>query len=312
MNRVLVICGPTASGKSAFALKLAEHYQERNPVIINADSMQLYKDIAIIAASPTEQDKALITHELYGILKAQDYCSVADYVKIASQLIQEKLAQGRLPIIVGGTGMYVNALMFGYSPIPDIDPALRLHARKLLKDIGNENFFVELIKLDPLVAEKLNPGDSQRILRAYEVIKQSGKSIVEYHALPPIQPLSGIDFKVIMLSPERDLLYKICNERFLQLLEKGALQEIQKLMDQNLSPDLQVFKALGVTELISYLKGDISLEESIKLAQTKTRQYAKRQVTWFTHQIPDKTVLEYKNFEEYESYTKVEYLAKLI
>ncbi|MCC2646078.1 MAG: miaA [Rickettsiaceae bacterium] len=301
MNKVIVICGPTASGKSAFALKLAQNYKELDPIIINADSMQLFKDIEIIAASPSKQDKEIIQHELYGILKAHDYCSVANYVKMAAETIKNALSAGRLPIVVGGTGMYINALMFGYSPIPEIDQDLRLKARKKLEEEGNNAFFQELVRLDPLITNKLNPGDSQRILRAYEVIKQSGKSILEYHAESPIEPLPNCRFKVTMLNPERKFLYKSCNDRFLHLLDKGALREVESLMQKKLKPEAQVLKALGVRELIDFHTGKLLLPEAIKLAQTKTRQYAKRQVTWFTHQIIEKQVIDYNGFEEFKA-----------
>jgi tRNA dimethylallyltransferase len=301
MNKIIVICGPTASGKSAFALKLAQNYKELDPIIINADSMQLYKDIEIIAASPSKQDKDIIPHELYGILNAEDYCSVADYVIMAAETIKNALSARRVPIVVGGTGMYINALMYGYSPIPEIDPDLRLQARKKLEEEGNQAFFQELVSLDPLIANKLNPGDSQRILRAYEVIKQTGKSIIEYHAKPAIEPLPNCQFKVIMLNPERKFLYKSCNDRFLHLLDKGALKEVEALMKINLKPDAQILKALGVRELMDFHAGRLLLPEAIKLAQTKTRQYAKRQVTWFTHQITEKEVIDYKSFEEFNA-----------
>jgi tRNA dimethylallyltransferase len=304
MNKVIVVCGPTASGKSAFAMHLAQKYGHFNPVIINADSMQLYKDIAIIAASPSTEDKKFIPHKLYGILDAQNYCSVADYVELAAKSIQDELKAGKLPILVGGTGMYINALMFGYSPIPDIAPELRLQARQKLNTVGNEQFFKELAILDPLAAEKLNPGDSQRILRAYEVIRQSGKSILEYHALAPIQPLHKINFEVIMLNPERNFLYNSCNERFIELIGKGALQEVKDLMEKDLKPDSPVFKALGVKELMDFHAGKVLLSEAVKLAQTKTRQYAKRQVTWFTHQIKVKQVISYDDFAKFNAAIK--------
>ncbi len=299
MNKVLIICGPTASGKSAFALKLAAN---RKATIINADSMQLYKDIQIISATPSTEDKSIIPHELYGILNASDYCSVADYVKIASSKIQEVISRGSLPIIVGGTGMYINSLMFGFSPIPNIDADLRLTAREKLLSEGNQSFYTKLTQLDPLVAGRLNPGDSQRILRAYEVMIQSGKSIFEFHAVPPILPLPDYEFKVVMLNPKRSVLYKSCNDRFHQLLAKGAMLEVKALIDQNLPRNLQLFKALGVSELIAYIEGKVTLEEAILLAQTKTRQYAKRQVTWFTHQVKDKIIIDLDAEEQFQEF----------
>jgi tRNA dimethylallyltransferase len=298
MNEVAIVCGPTASGKSALALRLAQIFD--NAVIVNADSMQLYKDIQIIAASPTKLDKAQVTHKLYGILEATDYCSVAEYVNITSKLIQGLLHEGKKPIIVGGTGMYINALMFGYSPIPDIDPNLRKSARVKLKEWGNERFFKELTVLDPQITNKLHAGDSQRILRAYEVIMQSGKSIIDYHVLPPIQPLPAIKFKVYMLNPERNFLYDTCNNRFHQLIKNGAIEEVEALLHLGLPEETQTFKALGVREIIEYVEGNTSLKDAISVAQTKTRQYAKRQVTWFTHQIEEKQIISYNSFAEYD------------
>lgn len=275
-KKIIIICGPTASGKSARAIDLA---RDRNGAIINADSMQIYSEIPILTASPSQEDKALVPHHLYNYISIKENFSVADYQKAALAQIEQVEEKGYLPIIVGGTGLYISSLLYGLSKMPDIDPEIRQEARNLLKTIGNDAFHIKLMTIDPIVAAKLSIGDSQRMVRAYEVFMQTGKSITYFQQKPPISPLMNYDIEIIFISPEREILYKACDERFVKLVEKGALDEVKNNMSTSDS------KALGFSQLASYLRGEITLDEAMILAKAKTRQYAKRQVTWFNHQL---------------------------
>lgn len=275
-KKIIIICGPTASGKSAYATSLA---LAQNGAIINADSMQIYREIPILTASPSAKDKSSVPHHLYNYISIKDNFSVADYQKAALAKITEVEEHGYLPIIVGGTGLYISSLIRGLNIIPNIEPEVRQKARNLLQKIGNEAFHEKLMKVDPIVGAKLAVGDSQRMVRAYEVFMQTGKSITNFQQEEPISPLLNYDIETIMISPERKMLYKACDERFVRLVENGALEEVRSAMAGGDS------KALGFAQLASYLRGEITLLKATALAQAKTRQYAKRQVTWFNNQV---------------------------
>lgn len=281
-KKIIIICGPTASGKSAYAMDLA---RQKNGAIINADSMQIYQEIPILTASPRDEDKKAIPHHLYNYLSIKDHFSVVQYQKEALAQIAEVENGGYCPIIVGGTGLYISSLLYGINLMPDIDPNIRSNTRALLAEIGNEAFHEKLTSLDPSVAARLSPGDSQRMLRAYEVYMQTGKSILHFQEAEVKSPLADYDIETIMISPKRSALYRNCDERFAHIVRNGALEEVKNSMGKGNS------KALGFEQLSAYLKNEISLEEAITLAQNKTRQYAKRQVTWFNHQIKDKVVI---------------------
>lgn len=287
-KKIVIICGPTASGKSAFAMKLA---LMKNGAIINADSMQIYKEIPVLTASPSEEDKKLVPHHLYNYLPMSDSFSVMKYIMSVSDELK-LLADRHLPIIVGGTGLYINGLINGINSIPDVDISIRQETEDLMQNLGKEAFHQALSKLDPVAAANIKPGDKQRMIRAYEVFRQTGKSILYFRTISTKPILEGYDISVIMLSPERDLLYKNCNERFLNLLNMGAIDEVKANREKHSS-------ALGFAELKSYLDSQLTLDEAVALAQTKTRQYAKRQVTWFTHQISNKKVISFSSMMEY-------------
>lgn len=287
----IVICGPTASGKSAFALHLAKLC---NGVIINADSCQIYDKIPIITASPTIDDKLEIPHYLYNYLALNEPSSVTKYLDQAAQIIQSVKDDGYIPIIVGGTGLYINALLYGISDIPEIDLDLRTHIREEFKIIGKEAFYTRLCNLDPNTPNIIKSGDSQRMIRAYEVLMQTSNSITHYQNNRTI----GIcdDAEVIMLNPERNFLYENCNQRFHSFIENGVIDEILQILDQVIDGTP---KALGLHEIASYIKGITTLEEAISISQTKTRQYAKRQVTWFKNQIKNKYVIDFSSNAEF-------------
>lgn len=273
----IIICGPTASNKSSYALKLAK---EVKGAIINADSCQIYAEVPIITSSPSAAAKAEIPHLLYNYVDLTQRYSVAKYVQDAVGAIESAKSQGLLPIIVGGTGMYISALLYGMSEIPNIDPEIRQATLYDFAKLGKEAFYERLTKLDPLIANTIKPGDSQRMIRAYEVFIQTGSSIIDYHANRLPGYCAG--YEVVLMNPERSTLYESCNQRFLEFIQKGTLEEVKNILHK-ITPTTP--KILGLYELAAYLKDEISLDEAIALAQRKTRQYAKRQVTWFKNQI---------------------------
>ncbi|MBP7190140.1 MAG: tRNA (adenosine(37)-N6)-dimethylallyltransferase MiaA, partial [Rickettsiaceae bacterium] len=202
------------------------------------------------------------------------------------------LESKKLPIIVGGTGLYINGLVMGINAVPDIDPEIKKEAQNLMESSSKEEFHRMLSDLDSAAASHIKAGDKQRMIRAYEVFRGTGKSILYFNSLPTKSPLDDYNISVFMLSPDRELLYKNCNDRFLKLLEIGALDEVRSNLEKQ-SP------ALGFMELKSYLNSEVTLDEAINLAQTKTRRYAKRQVTWFTHQLQNKKTLSFSSIDQY-------------
>jgi len=296
MKKAIIICGPTASGKTNFAHEFA---RKNNCEIVNADSMQIYQQLPIITASPSQKLKQDLPYHLYNFLDIDTEFSAAKYTANASLCIREISNRGKLPVIVGGSGMYINMLIYGFNSIPDITNEVRSEARALHKELGSEAFFDLLKTIDPEAAKTLNVGDAQRVLRAYEVIKQSGKSILYYQARENTLPLPEFDFDIIVLMPERNFLYETCNNRFLALLEDGGIEEIKAVHQQYNNLNTTAMKALGVAEMISYIKGEITKQKAIDLATARTRQYAKRQCTWFNNQIKIKQVIKFSNFAEY-------------
>lgn len=296
IKKALIICGPTASGKTDLAYELA---LKNSGEVVNADSMQLYKQIPIITASPSLVLKNEVPYHLYNFQNIEQEFSAAKYVGSASKIIREILGRNKLPIIVGGSGMYINMLVNGYSSIPQINNTLRDQARNLHKRIGADAFFKELKKLDPKVAQNLEIGDTQRIIRAYEVVRQTGKSILDFQAQGNIIPLPEIEFEILLLLPERKFLYNTCNARFLELIKNGAIEEVKNVYNEYGDLQTSAMKALGIPEIISFIKNAITLEKAIELASTKTRQYAKRQITWFNNQIKNKKTIKFGSIQEY-------------
>lgn len=294
---MLVICGPTASGKSYLAHYLAKIYDGE---IVNSDSMQIYKHIPIITASPSPIYRNEIPYHLYNFLSVDQEFSVIQYVNHALEKITDIRNRGKLPIIVGGTGLYINSLLFGYNEIPTISPEIRQYVRELHSKIGSCQFFNQLKELDVLASQKLNKHDSQRVIRAYEVFMQTKQSIFTFQATQNIPILPEFDFKVIFLHPEREFLYQTCNTRLEKIFNEGAIEEIA-LIKENF-PDIisSAIKTIGLREILSYLNNEITLQTALNLAQIKTRQYAKRQITWFKNQIKDKITLEYSNNQQFE------------
>ena len=282
MKPVIVIAGPTASGKSALALVAA---QEFGGWVINADSMQVYEGMRVLTARPSPADEALAPHRLYGILPPTDICSAARWRDLAAEQVQAAWQADALPIIVGGTGLYLRALMEGLSPIPAIPDPIRDQARALLAEWGNERFHRELTAIDPEMAAKLDSGNSQRLTRAWEVIQATGYSLAHWQRQPNEGALAA-HWLTLVLDPPRPALNQACADRFLAMLAHGALDEAQTMMDRNLPADCPAARVLGLGALQHYLGGSLTLEQAQTQAIQATRAYAKRQGTWFRHQIP--------------------------
>lgn len=280
---VLVIGGPTASGKSGLALSLATR---GGGVVINADSMQVYADLRVITARPSTLDEAEVPHRLYGVVPASVRMSAARWRELALAEIDRAHAAGCLPIVVGGTGLYLRSLMHGLSDIPDTPPDIRQAAMDLQAEIGSPALHARLALVDPVTASRLNPTDSQRLIRAWEVVQATGRSISDWQADPPVDAPTHLSFTTLLVEPPRPRLYAQCDQRFLTMLEQGAEAEVVALMAQNLDPALPAMKALGVPEIAATLSGTLDRATATTKAQQLTRNYAKRQMTWFRNQMP--------------------------
>ncbi len=280
--RAVLIAGPTASGKSATALDIAD---KQNGEIINADAMQVYADLRVITARPSAEEEALAPHHLYGTIDGATWCSAGIWAAMAKDVILDVTKRGKLPIIVGGTGLYMKALEEGLSPIPDIPIEIRHAAEAEREALGPAAFREKVIGFDPAMA-RLPEGDKQRLLRAWEVYQGTGQALSEWQDKPRIPMIEGSLEKWLIL-PERDTLYDRCNRRFDMMIEQGALEEVRTLMSRNLSATLPVMKSLGVPELAAHLSGLVSIEDAIERAKMNTRRFAKRQMTWFRNQTQD-------------------------
>ncbi|NUS18522.1 MAG: tRNA (adenosine(37)-N6)-dimethylallyltransferase MiaA [Mesorhizobium sp.] len=280
----VLIAGPTASGKSALALELA---LATGGIVINTDSMQVYRDLRIITARPTHREEARAPHRLYGHVDAAVNFSAGAWVADAAKALDEAKAEGRLPIFIGGTGLYFKALTAGLSVVPPIPAEVREAVRARLERNGAEALHAELARRDPRSAERLNLRDRSRIARALEVVEATGRSLLEWHreGQPPLLPKDS--FRAVFLAPDRDELYARIEARFDAMLGAGALREIERLAARHLDPLLPAMKAHGVPALIRHLRGELSLEQAAVIGRADTRHYAKRQFTWFRHQLPE-------------------------
>ena len=274
-----LIAGPTASGKSALALALAE---ATGGVIVNADSAQLYRDLDIVSARPSKSDLARARHRLYGVQDGADPCSAARWAAMARAEIESIHDDGRLPILVGGTGLYLRTLLDGIAPIPPIDPAIRAEIRTA--SVADNRAKLEL--LDPVAAARLGPADTTRIARALEVVRSSGKPIGEWHGARTGGIASDITLNPLILLPPRAWLYARCDARFAAMIASGAVAEVEALLARGLDPDLPVMRAIGVREIAGLVRGEMTREQALDAGAQATRRYAKRQYTWFAHQPP--------------------------
>lgn len=283
-NSLALIAGPTASGKSDLAVRLALELQEagKSAVVINADSAQVYADLTILSARPTGEEMHGVPHRLFGSWDGAEACSAADWAAAARREIGEAHAIGSIPILVGGTGLYIRTLLDGIAPIPEIDPAIREQIRAL----SVEQSYLALQGEDPERAEQLAPGDTQRIARALEVVRSTGKPLSHWQAQLEGGIADEITLAPLILLPDRERLYHRCDRRFENMLGRGAIEEVEHLLARNLAPDLPVMRAIGVPEISALLHGRITRDEAIISGQQATRNYAKRQFTWLRHQPP--------------------------
>lgn len=273
----ILITGPTASGKSALAMALARHV---GGIIINADSMQVYCDLRILTARPTAEDEAAVPHRLYGHVPASEAYSAGRYVADVTRALAEANALGLPPVITGGTGLYIKALLNGLSPIPAVDEAVRAHWRGEAERLGAAALHAILATRDAGMAARLKSSDAQRIVRALEVLDSTGRSLGYWQSLPGEPVIAEQQTRCIVVLPGREELYRRADQRFDAMMAAGALDEVRGLIAQQLPTQLPAMRALGVAPLAAALRGDVSLEAAIAQAKAETRQYIKRQTTW--------------------------------
>ena len=286
MVGAVLIAGPTASGKSALALELAESL---GGTIVNADSMQVYWDLRIVTARPTPEDEARAPHKLYGFVDASENYSVGRWCRDVGETLKEIVNQQRVPILVGGTGLYFKALTTGLAAVPSIPEDIRAEVRGRLQREGAPALHAELVQLDPATARRVTINDRSRISRALEVVMATGRPLSDWHreGLPPL--IDPDRAAKIFITCDREELVRRIEARFVAMTKSGALEEVQQLAGRKLEPTLPAMKAHGVPWLIRHLNGEISREEAVAGAVMDTRRYAKRQLTWFRHQMKNWT-----------------------
>jgi tRNA dimethylallyltransferase len=255
--------------------------------VINADSMQVYRELDVLAARPSQEEMQRVPHLLYGIVSAREAYSVGSWLEDAARAIAEARAEGKMPILVGGTGLYFKALLEGLAPVPDIPLEIRAHWRARAESLGGSELHRELASRDPLMADKVRPSDTQRLVRALEVIDATGVSLVEWQGTnaPPLLDATGV--MKLVIAPEREPLYAASDARFDRMIEAGALDEVRALVALGLDDGLPAMRAHGVRELRAYVTGATSLEDAKAKAKTETRRYAKRQMTWLRRYMAD-------------------------
>lgn len=288
--RVVLLAGPTASGKSAAAFRLAESLQAqgRGALIVNADSMQVYDELRVLTARPTARDEADVSHRLYGHVPAARRYSVGAWLADVEPVLRGATAAGALPIVVGGTGLYFKALTEGLAETPAIPAEIKAFWSTRLVADGAAALHAELLRRDPSTGGTIRASDSQRIVRALEVFDATGRPLAEWRRATQSPPLVAKSHAALfVLERTREELYRRIESRFDRMMAEGALAEVEALIHQKLDPLLPAMKATGVRELAAVLRGDASIEESVAHAKTETRHYAKRQMTWLRHQMPD-------------------------
>lgn len=281
-RRAVLIAGPTASGKSALALAIAEHC---GGVVINADSMQVYRELRVLTARPSGEDEARAPHRLYGHVASSDGYTVARYLDDLQNALKETV--GHPAVIVGGTGLYFNAMTQGLSDVPPIDERVRAFWRERARTASPASLHKELAVVDPVLYGRLHPNDTQRVLRALEVADSTGRPLSEWQETRSQPLIAGGRVSHVVMAPERDWLHARIEERFRAMAAGGGLDEAKAFADLHLDPALPAMKAIGVPEMIAAARGEVPVDQAIEAAITATRQYAKRQETWFRNQMPD-------------------------
>ncbi|MCF8462788.1 MAG: tRNA (adenosine(37)-N6)-dimethylallyltransferase MiaA [Rickettsiaceae bacterium] len=289
-HKLIILIGPTASGKSSLALKIAQKFS-KTP-IVNADAFQVYKDLQIITSSPTNEDKIIAPHYLYNYLDIGACYSVAKYIQDVNKVLLEISQTSNFSILVGGSHMYIYNLLYGLDDIPTTDKNISEQSEKLLNNLGKSEFYQLLSELDPKIIGIIGPSDTQRMLRAYNVKKQTGVSIIDFRKKQEnisSNFLSTYDTKIIALNPERTKLYKNCDARVEFMFNNGAIEEVGAIIAKNDNISNSTFKAIGFDEIKSYLNKNLSYDEALNTTKQRTRNYAKRQVTWCKNKFDNKT-----------------------
>jgi len=294
-SKIILISGPTASGKSKFAVKLAKKI---NGEIINADSMQVYKEIKILTARPKKKDQNKIKHHLYCFLSVKKNFSTGQWLKLASKKIKEIKKKNKVPILVGGTGLYFKSITEGLVKIPNIPLILRNKIRNLHKKLGQDEFYKKLIKLDPLVKNKINSKDVQRSIRAYEVKKYSKISLIEWFKKTDKKFKDSDLMKIYIEFPRSDLI-KIINNRVDKMFREGVLNEVKKFIKLKIKKDKSSNKVIGINEIQKYFRKEQDLSLTKELIRIKTRQYAKRQSTWSRGHMFSWQKIDHKNLDSF-------------
>jgi len=284
VKSAVLIAGPTASGKSALALEIAAR---TDGIVVNADSMQVYRDLRVITARPTDDEMALAPHRLYGHVGAEELYSAGRWLRDAEQEITSARAAGKTAIVIGGTGLYFSALLKGLSAVPEVSSEVRQQIRDLGEKHENNTLHRMLAERDPRTAEEIRVPDRQRVLRALEVIEATGRGLAEWRDEPGVPALNSGDYRAIFLETDREALGLRIDARFDKMLVEGALEEVKALNSRDLNPAMPALKAHGVPWLTKYLNGEMPLEEAAAQGKRDTRQYAKRQETWFRNQLPE-------------------------
>ncbi len=291
-KKLLLLAGPTASGKSDLAIKLAK---KLNGEIINADSMQVFKEFTILSSRPTLIQTKKVKHHLYGFISVKKHFSAGDWLKQAKKKIDSCIKRKKIPIVVGGTGLYFNIIIKGMSKIPDIDLKTRNTVRKLYKKLGNKKFYNQLLELDPKIKGRILPTDTQRLQRAYEVKLKTNKSLFEWFANTKSE-FKDFEIRKIFIDTPREVLLKKISLRTQQMFNNRCVNEVKKFNSMNVKKSLSANKLIGVQEINDFLKKSISFEQCKDLINIKTRQYAKRQNTWARGHMKNWNKLYSKNF----------------
>ena len=293
-KHLVLITGPTCSGKSQLARAIALEF---NGQIINADSMQVYSDLQIITSRPRTEDLLSVKHRMYGYLDGSKRGNVASWHKLAIKEISQSNSEETLPIVVGGTGLYLNSLINGISEIPEPTKEIKKYVDEEKHKFGLRSIYEKLEKIDPLGSKKIKPNDVQRIIRSYEVFLTSGEPLTFWQRKKMAKPLECSKIYKLLVLPNRSILYQMCNSRFDEMLSSGGIEEVLRLKERSLDPSLPVMNAIGVRELSDFLDGDICLEDAVSKSKQLTRNYAKRQFTWFKNQFNSSTIV-FEQFSE--------------
>jgi tRNA dimethylallyltransferase len=288
-NRAVLIAGPTASGKSALALAKA---RESGAVVVNADAMQVYGVLRVLTARPMDEEMAGVPHFLYGIAPPQQRFSTGDWLRAVGRLMQNPDVSGRPLIFAGGTGLYFDALVNGFAEVPAVPADITREIEREIAGLDRAERAGLLAQRDPAMATRLQSPDPQRVVRALAVLKATGRSLADFQAAGQAGLLGGLALERLVLNPDRDVLRERIARRFRSMLESGAIEEVEALLALRLDPSLPAMKAIGVREIADWLAGKISRDEAVELAVTATRQYAKRQRTWFRNRMADWTWID--------------------